>query len=428
MNELFSILVKPTGAYCNLDCEYCFFISKDQVLPGDPMMSEETLTVFLHRYLDEQPDGDVTVAWQGGEPTMRGVSFFELALPLAEQLARPGQRIRHVLQTNGTLLDDRWCRLLAAHDVLVGISVDGPAELHDRYRVNKAGRGSHTSVMRGWHLLEGYGIARNVLCTVHAANESHPLEVYHFFRDEMHAEHVQFIPIVERVDEAHAASAENCWRRTDGSRILYRQAGRHVTSRSVNPVLWGRFLNTIFDEWVQQDVGRVFVQQFDVMLGNMFGQYSLCVHAPQCGNALVAAHNGDVFSCDHWVEDEYRLGNFLHQEFREMINTPRQHQFSSFKQNLPDDCLECSVRWACQGGCPKDRFSPDLNGTYRLNYLCAGYRSFFQHAMPAMERMAQLIDNGLPAAMIMDEIATNDTSFFDIDTMRKEGRYEPIPA
>ena len=226
----FSVLVKPTGAFCNLDCEYCFFISKDQVLPGDPLMSEDTLEIFLRRYLDEQPDGEVSVAWQGGEPTLRGVGFFEKALPLAERLARPRQHVNHVLQTNGTLLDDRWCRLLAKHQVLVGISVDGPKDLHDRYRVNRAGHGSHDAVMRGWHLLEDYGIARNVLCTVHAANERHPLEMYRFFRDEMHADHMQFIPIVERVDAAHAATAENRWRRTDGSRLLYRQA---TTSRAV---------------------------------------------------------------------------------------------------------------------------------------------------------------------------------------------------
>ncbi|MDU2420892.1 MAG: anaerobic sulfatase maturase [Bifidobacterium scardovii] len=422
----FSVLVKPTGAFCNLDCEYCFFISKDQVLPGDPLMSEDTLEIFLRRYLDEQPDGEVSVAWQGGEPTLRGVGFFEKALPLAERLARPRQHVNHVLQTNGTLLDDRWCRLLAEHQVLVGISVDGPKDLHDRYRVNRAGHGSHDAVMRGWHLLEDYGIARNVLCTVHAANERHPLEMYRFFRDEMHADHMQFIPIVERVDAAHAATAENRWRRTDGSRLLYRQAGHHVTSRSVKPESWGEFLDVVFDEWVRHDVGTTFVQQFDVMLGNMFGQYSLCVHAPQCGNALVAAHNGDVFSCDHWVEDEYRLGNFLHEGFRDMIDSDRHRRFSGFKQNLPQDCRRCPVLWACQGGCPKDRFLPDGEGTRRLNYLCEGYRMFFTHAMPAMERMAQLIDEGLPAAAIMtdfDRCAPGPAR-----ALQEVMAHEPVPA
>ena len=398
----FSVLVKPTGAFCNLDCEYCFFISKDQVLPGDPMMNESTMETFLRRYLDEQPDGEVGLAWQGGEPTMRGVGFFEKALPLAERLARPRQHIRHMLQTNGTLVDERWCRLLSDHDVLVGVSVDGPGELHDRYRVNRAGRGSHDAVMRGWRLLENHGIRRNVLCTVHAANQDHPLETYRFFRDVMHAEHIQFIPIVERVEEADADVAEHRWRRTDGSRLLYRQAGHHVTGRSVDPCRWGAFLNAVFDEWVARDVGSVFVQQFDVMLGNMFGQYSLCVHAPQCGNALVAAHNGDVFSCDHWVEDGYRLGNFLTDDFDTMLGSERHRRFSSFKQDLPRECRACPMLWACQGGCPKDRFDLDSEGTRRLNHLCRGYRDFFAHAMPAMERMAQLVDNGLPAALIMD--------------------------
>lgn len=413
LDDRFSVLAKPTGAVCNLECEYCFFLSKDQVLDGADAMDEATMELHLRRYLDEQPDGKVTVAWQGGEPTMRGRGFFAKAFDLAERLARPRQHVNHVLQTNGTFLDDEWAALLADHQVLVGVSMDGPASMHDAYRVNRAGRGSHAQVLRGWRALERHDVPRNILCTVHRANQDHPLEVYRYFRDELGARHIQFIPIVERVHASQLAVAENGWRKADGTRLLYVQEGHHVTSRSVDPAAWGAFLTAVFDEWVTRDVGSCFVQLFDVMLGNLFGMYSLCVHSPECGNALVLAHNGDVYSCDHFVEPRHRLGSIRESSYRELVNTSRHREFGALKSALPSDCRRCPVRWACQGGCPKDRIAPDADGGRHLNYLCPGYRAFFTHAAGAMMAMAELVANGEPASRIMDEPPADEPTSWD---------------
>lgn len=399
---MFSVLAKPTGAACNLACTYCFFLSKNQILGDDERVSERMMELHLRRYLEAQPDGDVTVAWQGGEPMMRGYGFFAHAFACAERLARPGQCIHHVLQTNGTLIDDRWAELFSRHHVLVGVSMDGPAELHDVYRVNYAGRGSHNAVVAGWRALERHDVQRNVLCAVHAVNEGHPLEVYRYFRDELGAEHMQFIPIVERVHRRQLEIAENGWRKTDGRRLLYRQEGHAVTSRSVSAKGWGRFLNTVFDEWVSRDVGRRFVQLFDVMLGNIFGMHSLCVHSSKCGNALVLTHDGDVYCCDHFVEPGYRLGDITRLGYKALVDSPVNLRFSRLKSSLPSDCLDCPVRWACHGGCPKDRLAEDGDGGHILNYLCSGYKAFFSHALPAMSVMAELVDRGEPAARVME--------------------------
>lgn len=399
----FSLITKPTGAACNLDCSYCFFLSKEVLWGGDSQrMSQETLERFIRSYLDAQPDGPVTIGWQGGEPTMRGLGFFEEAVRLSDLYRRPGQQVQHAIQTNGTLLDDEWGEFLSANDVLVGLSVDGPAELHDRYRVNKAGRGSYDLVRRGWEVLQRHHVETNILCTVNAANAEHPLEVYRHFRDDMGARFVQFIPIVERVEAGHEAEAERGYRDADGTHVLYRQAGTRVTSRTVDPRAWGRFMTTIFDEWVSRDIGEVFVQHFDVMLGALFGQYSLCVHSPECGNAIAMEHTGDVYSCDHYVEPGYRLGNIATDSFTTLLASPEQRTFGRDKRTtLPTQCRECPVRWVCNGGCPKDRFATTADGEPGLNYLCDGYYQMFTHAWPAMTRMATLIRAGRPPADIM---------------------------
>ena len=399
----FSVLAKPTGAACNLNCAYCFFLSKDLLWDASHQsMSEDMLRSYLTAYFDAQPDGPVTLGWQGGEPTMRGLEFFRLAVRLANELHRPGQTVEHTIQTNGTLLDDEWGDFLAENHFLVGISIDGPADLHDHYRVNKAGRGSHAQVIRGWRLLQAHGVETNVLCTVNSVNVDQPLRVYRYFRDELGAQFIQFIPIVERVTPDEAAAAEAGWRRPDGSRVLYTQTGEQVTSRTVDPHKWGEFLSRVFDEWVSRDVGQVFVQHFDITLAAMFGQYSLCVHAPECGRALTIEHNGDVYSCDHFVESDYLLGNIAERGFAEMLASPMQLEFGRSKRTaLTRQCQECPVRWACNGGCPKDRFSLSRDGEPGQNYLCQGYYNFFTHVTPAMQAMGRLLQQGHPASDIM---------------------------
>ncbi len=399
----FSALAKPTGAACNLACTYCFFLSKDLLYDQERQsMSEADLETYLRRVLAAHPDGEVVLGWQGGEPTLRGLDFFRRAVLLAQELSRPAQRVRHTLQTNGTLIDDEWGTFLAENEFLVGISIDGPAHLHDGYRVNRAGRGTHAQVVRGWEVLRRHGVEANVLCTVHANNADHPLEVYRHLRDDLGARFVQFIPIVERVPADLLAVAEGGWRDDGGERLLYLQRGDAVTSRSVRPLAWGRFLSDVFGEWVTRDVGTVFVQTFDVMLGNLFGMYTLCVHAPECGRAPAVEFNGDVYSCDHYVEPDYLLGNFSDSALGPMLDSDAQRAFGRAKQvSLPAACRECSVRWACHGGCPKDRFGTTADGESGLNYLCEGYQAFFNHATPATAAMASLLRHGRPAADIM---------------------------
>ncbi len=307
----FHLLAKPTGAVCNLDCKYCFFLSKELLYPGSRFrMADELLESYIRQLLEAQPGPEVTIAWQGGEPTLMGLDFFKRSIELVEKYKKPGQQILHTIQTNGTKIDDAWASFFKQHKFLVGLSVDGPQPLHDTYRVNKGGSGSFEQVMRGWHFLQSRSVDVNILCTVHAANADHPLEVYRFFRDELGAQYMQFIPIVERATEETLPLADQGWsERTGGDRPLYTQVGELVTGRSVKSEQYGRFLIAIFDEWVRRDVGKVFVNAFDTALANWIGQPSLCIFQPTCGNALALEHNGDLYSCDHFVEPDYLLGN-----------------------------------------------------------------------------------------------------------------------
>lgn len=365
-------------------------------------MSTTTLGAYLANYLDAQPDGEVVVAWQGGEPTMRGLAFFREAVRLADELRRPRQRVTHSLQTNGTRLDDEWCAFLAERRFLVGLSIDGPAELHDQYRLNKGGRGTHAQVMRGWAALQRHGVDTNILCTVNAASQDHPLKVYRFLRDELGASFLQFIPIVERVESKNLEIAERGWRSGSGERLLYRQTGDAVTSRSVTSTGFGAFMCAIWDEWVTRDVGVVFVQHFDVALANRFGQHTLCVYAPECGDALAIEHNGDVYACDHYVEPGYLLGNVTTDRFAALLMSTPQRDFGQAKRvSLTRDCQACPVRWACHGGCPKDRFATSSEGENGHNYLCAGYLRFFTHIAQGIDTMANLIRAGRAPADIM---------------------------
>ena len=394
----FHLLAKPSGAICNLDCDYCYFLSKEMLYPGARFrMSDEVLEAYIAQLLDAHRGPEVTVAWQGGEPTLLGLDFFRRSVELVERHRRRGQRVAYTLQTNGTLIDDAWASFFREHDVLVGLSVDGPADLHDAYRVDKKGAGSFERVMRGWDALRAGGVDVNVVCTVHAANADHPLRVYRFFRDDMGAQFLQFIPIVERVPDTTAPAATP--ERTSGGqrkRPLYTQAGSRVTDRSVGAAQYGRFLIAIFDEWLHRDVGQVFVQDFDVALANWHGEPpGLCVFSETCGLSLALEHNGDLYSCDHYVEPAYLLGNIRQTPLIELVASVSQRQFGLDKrERLPEFCRRCDVRFACNGGCPKDRFIRTPDGEEGLNYLCAGYKALFSHIDRPMRVMSQLLRQG----------------------------------
>ena len=414
----FHLLAKPTGAVCNLDCSYCFFLSKEMLYPGSRFrMAEELLEQYLRQLIEAHARSPVvTVAWQGGEPTLMGVEFFRRSVELAEGLLRPGQQVEYTIQTNATLLDEEWASFFKEHDFLVGVSIDGPRELHDAYRVNKGGKGSFDQVIAGLEQLKRADVQWNALTTIHAANAGHGAEVYRFLRDECGARFVQFIPIIERVAEADGEGTVpwSSWR----DRPLYVQRGERVTGRSVTAEQYGRFLIDVFEDWVRRDVGKVYVQMFDVALANWVGEPpSLCIHSVTCGLALALEHTGDLYSCDHFVEPAYKLGNIKETPMLELVASQRQRKFGLDKRDtLPRYCLECDVRFACHGGCPKDRFIRTPDGEPGLNYLCAGYKAFFHHVDPAMRFMAEQLRHGLAPAEIIQRYASADA---------QRGRNEP---
>jgi serine-type anaerobic sulfatase-maturating enzyme len=400
----FHVLVKPTGATCNLDCKYCFFLSKDGLYGGGTLrMTDEVLETYVQQLLAAQPNSEVNIAWQGGEPTLMGLPFFRRAVALAAKHRRPGQKILHTIQTNGVLLTDEWARFLGAHGFLVGLSVDGPREMHDAYRVAKGGQGTFDQVMRAWDRLVRYQVEANILCSVHAANGDNGLEVYRFFRDQMQARYLQFIPIVERATKETLDQANLGWsERPGGARPLYVQQGNLVTDRSVRPDQYGRFLSAIFDEWIKRDVGEVFVQTFDAALANWIGRPSACIFSPTCGNALAIEHNGDLYACDHYVEPDYLLGNIGETPMPKLVASPKQRQFGRNKfDTLPKQCRECEVLFACYGECPRNRFVETAEGEGGLNYLCAGYKMFFNHIDRPMRTMVKLLRSGRFADEIM---------------------------
>jgi uncharacterized protein len=408
----FHVLAKPTGAICNLDCKYCFFLSKEVLYPGSRFrMPDDVLEAYIQQLLASHQVPEVTIAWQGGEPTLMGLEFFERSVELAEKYRKPGQRILHTMQTNGTLLDDEWCAFFKAHNFLIGLSVDGPPQMHDAYRRDKGGQGTFHRVARGWELLNKHQVDANILCTVHAANADHPVEVYRFFRDELGANaapdaplFLQFIPIVERITTATRPMAEQGWSEgPGGKRPLYTQAGHGVTHRSVKPKQYGRFLIGVFEEWVRRDVGRVFVQMFDLALANWYGEPAgVCVFQETCGLAPALEHNGDLYACDHYVEPDYRLGNILETPMIELVASERQLEFGRDKRDtLPKYCRECDVRFACHGECPRNRFVKTPGGEPGLNYLCAGLKLFFHHVDRPMRMMADLLRQNRAPAEIM---------------------------
>ncbi len=401
----FHLLAKPTGAICNLDCSYCFFLSKELLYPGSSFrMADDLLELYLHQLIEAHARyPEVVVAWQGGEPAMMGLDFFRRSVQLAEAAKRPGQRIMHTIQTNGTLLDDQWAEFFAEHHFLVGLSIDGPREVHDAYRVDKGGKGSFDRVMKGLAVLRRAGVDWNVLTTVHAASQDRGREVYRFLRDECGARFMQFIPIVERATPESLPLAEAGWGGRAAGRPLYVQDGSLVTGRSVSPGGYGRFLIDVFEDWVRRDVGEVYVQMFDVALANWYGEPpGLCVHSETCGLALALEHNGDLYSCDHFVEPGAKLGNIRDRKLLDLVASPRQRQFGQAKRDtLPRFCRECDVRFACNGECPRNRFVRTPDGEPGLNYLCAGYQLFFKHVDRPMRIMARLLRQGRYADEVM---------------------------
>jgi uncharacterized protein len=382
----FHLMAKPTGAVCNLACGYCYFLRKEDLYPGSSFrMSDAVLERTVEETLAAQPGPEVVFAWQGGEPTLMGPAFFERAVALAEARRRPHQRVLHTLQTNATRLDDAWGALLARHGFLVGVSLDGPRELHDRYRRDKGGGGSFDAVMRGVEVLRRHGVEWNALVTVHAGNAHAPLDVYRFLRDEAGARFLQFIPIVERADPTGA------------------QRGTALTERSVDGAAFGRFLLAVFGAWVRRDVGTVYVQAFDDLLAKHLGvPGGICVHQPTCGQALALEHTGDVYACDHYVEPDYRLGNLLETPLAAFVDDPRQRAFGAAKRTtLTAQCRRCPVLALCHGGCPKDRVAASVDGEAGQNHLCEGYAAFFTETLPAMRWMAAAWRRGEAPAGVM---------------------------
>lgn len=391
----FTLLVKPSGAACNLACRYCFYLDKAELYPGSPMrMPEEVLQAYIKQYLHSQHGDEVTVAWQGGEPTLMGLEFFRRSVELVKKYRRAGQRVLYSMQTNGTMLDDAWCDFFKRNDFLVGLSMDGTRAMHNTYRVNKGGQGSFTQVLRAWELLQMHRVETNILCAVHTANADQPKMLYHYLRDSLGARFIQFIPIVERVQPLEATTV-------DGMGI--QQSEEVVSPRSVKTQQFGRFLIDIFDEWVQHDVGTVFIQAFDAALASWCRlPSSLCVFQEVCGRSLVLEHNGDLYSCDHFVDQSHRLGNILERPLPELVKSAQQRQFGRDKSDrLPAACLKCEVLFACHGECPRNRFVRTTDRVEGLNYLCTGYNAFFKHIDLPMRLMTDLLRQGRPAGEIM---------------------------
>lgn len=397
----FHVLAKPIGPICNLDCQYCFYLEKERLYPEASgagasawAMKDEVLESFIRGYIESQRVSTVSFAWQGGEPTLLGVDYFRRVVELERKYAG-GKRIENVLQTNGIALDDEWCEFLREHDFLVGISIDGPREFHDRYRVDKGGHPTFDRVMQGIGYLRKHGVRFNTLTVINRQNSYHPLEVYRFLK-EAGSGFMQFIPVVERVAEQP---------NRDGLVLISPRSAEEarVSDWSVEPLQYGQFLCAIFDEWVRKDVGKYFVQIFDVALESWLGlEPGLCVFRETCGAAMAIEHNGDLYSCDHFVYPENRLGNILERGLSELANSDQQWEFGfDKKESLPRYCRQCEVRFACNGECPKHRFARTPDGEEGLNYLCAGYKLFFNHIDLQMKFMAAELRSGRPASNVM---------------------------
>ena len=394
------VMLKPAGAHCNLACKYCYYLEKNNLYQNSHrhLMSDEMLEQFTREYIEAQTMPQVLFTWHGGEPLMRSIDFYKKALALQKKYAH-GKQIDNVIQTNGTLLTDEWCEFFAQNHWLVGISIDGPQEYHDHYRVTPAGKPSWEKVMQGISLLKKHRVEWNAMAVVNAYNAEQPLEFYHFFRDNG-CQYLQFTPIVERLTEHE-----------DGRTLASLADDREIplADASVTPQQWGNFLCTIFDDWVRHDVGKTFVEIFDCTLANWMGVLpGICAYSKECGHAGVMEHNGDVYSCDHFVFPEYKLGNIRELSLIDMLYGEKQQTFSRLKHtSLPRQCKECDMEFACHGECPKNRFEKDKYGEPGLNYLCQGYYQYYSHVAPYMDFMKRELLAQRPPANIMNVLKNN---------------------
>lgn len=407
----FHVMIKPTGAACNLSCDYCFYIDKKSLYPdGTFRMGDEVLESCIRQLIEAHRVQRVTLSWQGGEPTLMGLDFYKRAIALQNKYRKPGMTFENTLQTNGVLLDDAWCAFLKENDFLVGLSLDGPGELHDIYRKDKIGRGTFEKVMAGLRLLHNYQIDHNILCTVNRSNAFHPLEIYRFFKDSIRVQYIQFIPVVEKAQASGLQDSSG------------------VTEQSVLPGEWGEFLNKIFDEWVRRDVGQTFVLNFDGTLAGWLGRAgTFCIFGRTCGLGLALEHNGDLYSCDHFVDPEHKLGNILETPLIDMVASEPQRSFGQDKwDRLPAYCHQCDFLYICNGECPKNRFCIAPDGKPGLNYLCSGYRAFFKHTEPQMKIMASLLRSDRPAADIMPILAGEERA--RLKALSQAGRNEICPC
>lgn len=390
------IMLKPAGSLCNLRCKYCYYLEKSKLYEDNKnhVITDALLEKFIKEYIEAQTTPQVLFTWHGGETLMRPISFYRRALELQRYYAR-GRQIDNSIQTNGILLNDEWCRFFKENNFLVGVSIDGPQEFHDEYRRTATGKPSFRQVMKGIDLLNKYGVEWNALAVVNDFNADYPLDFYHFFKD-IDCRYIQFTPIVERIVK-----------RTDGLTLAPgMEEGGELTGFSVTAEQWGSFLCTIFDEWVHHDVGEYYIQLFDATLANWVGVApGICTMAKECGHAGVMEYNGDVYSCDHFVYPEYKLGNLAYKTIYEMMNSDRQKEFSKMKYRLlPQQCKECKYQFACHGECPKNRFIRDKYGNTGLNYLCKGYYQFFEHVAPYMDFMKNELENQRPPANVMNQV------------------------
>jgi uncharacterized protein len=400
----FQIFAKPVGAICNLDCHYCYYLKNEKHYPkGTFRMSEDTLENYIIQHMEACPTPEIRFSWHGGEPTLLGLDYFRKIVELQRKHQPPDRQIANGIQTNGTLLDNEWCQFFAEERFNVGISVDGPRELHDHYRVTKGQKPTHNQVMRGYRLLRKHKVSTDLLCVVHEQNVRHPQTVYRFFK-EIGAEYLTFLPLVNRVENSDEI----------------------VTSHSVPAEEYGTFLCTVFNEWIRNDVGRIMVQMFDEAARPAFGmEHSLCIFRETCGDIPILEHNGDVYSCDHFVEREYFIGNVNDTPLAAMLESEAQQKFGEDKRDtLPRFCRECEVRDMCNGGCPKDRIIKTPDGENGLNYLCAGFKKFFNYSRPYFQQMASLTQSGQPIEQIMAMVRARDVE----NAPLKVGRNDPCPC
>ncbi len=396
----FHLLAKPFGPICNMACDYCFYLEKKQLYPDQKkfLMADDVLEIFIQRYIEDQPAPEVQFVWQGGEPTLMGVSYYKKIIAFQRKYSN-GKKIINSIQTNGLKLDDLWCEFLKANDFIVGVSLDGPAKFHDRYRVNHNFEATHNEVEMTIKRLQKFKIKYNVLVCVTNESSAYGVEIYQYLKD-LGVRFIQFTPIVERKPQ----HGENLIPLIHASPSSILEAGQleKVTPFSVRQGAYGKFLTDVFEQWVRNDVGDVFVMNFEWALESWLGLPStVCVFSENCGRALAIEHNGDLYSCDHYVYPEYKLGNILDDSPNELLNKAKQVEFGTLKSSLlPSDCQTCEVKFACHGECPRHRFSVDSHGEKGLSYLCADYKAYFNHIHRYMKVMVQLIHNGLPVSDI----------------------------